>query len=99
MTEAKPKLSGMEMMLNSMMRAAGFDPKIIVEGMTTVISQIQGGLQATVDSLTRIETGQKEQRFLIENLYRELKIPMPDAGAMQDKHVLSGEIIPPQKGN
>jgi len=85
MTDQKQKLSGMEMMMNSLLRAAGFDPQELTKSVTVVVAEIQGGLRATVDRMTAIEAEQKYNRALLEHIIRELKIPpMP-----------AGEILPP----
>lgn len=85
MSNEKPKLSGMEMMMNSLLRAAGFDPTEITKSVTVVVSEIQGGLRATVDRMSAIESEQKQIRALLEHICVQLKIPpMP-----------AGEILPP----
>ncbi len=81
----KPKLSGMEMMMNSLLRAAGFDPKELTSSVTVVVSEIQGGLKATVERMTAIEAETRRNRLLLEHIIRELKIPPFPAG----------EVLPP----
>lgn len=79
------KLSGMEMMMNSLLRAAGFDPQELTKSVTVVVAEIQGGLRATVDRMSAIEAEQKRISAMLEHICRELKIPVPSAG----------EILPP----
>jgi len=69
------KLSGMEMMMNSLLRAAGFDPQELTKSVTVVVAEIQGGLRATVERMTAIEASQNYNRLLLEHIIRELKIP------------------------
>ena len=48
------KPSGMEMMLNSLLKAAGFDPKLIVQNVENFAQQFQGALaqlQARLDMI------------------------------------------------
>ena len=68
------KLSGIEMMLNSLMRAAGFNPKEVVGQMSTVVKSMQDGLQSVVETLERIESEQKRQAVVMAAIQRDLHI-------------------------
>jgi len=92
---AEQKLTGPEMMIRSVLRAMGVNPQEIVGMMTTVISEMQGGLATTVKTMLEIQQEQKAQRVLLEALCRELKIPVPEAGAIHANGVGSQEILPP----
>lgn len=95
------KLSGPEMMIRSVMRVMGVDPKALTEMMTTVIGEMQTGLRMTVETMQRLELKQDENRRLLLHIIHELKIPMPDASHMNGHAVGSVEILPPEqsKGN
>lgn len=79
---AGERLTGPEMMLRSVMKAMGVNPEQIMGDMNTVIKAMTGGLQDTVTTLHAIRLEQREQRLLLEALFRELKIPLPHIGEL-----------------
>lgn len=98
--KAKPeKLSGMEMMMNSVMRAAGFDPKLIADGMTKVVHDIQNGLMQVADSLKSIHDEQKVQRLLLEKISRDNEILKNAAGIVDRPALPSPEAGQPPLEN
>ena len=95
MANEKPKLSGMEMAMASLLRVAGFDAGEVTKQISFVVGEMQGGLKATVDTMKAIQAEQQYQRALIEHIIHELKIPMPDAGiAPAPVALLNGQIHP-----
>lgn len=68
----KPKLSGMEMMMQSLMRAAGFDPTEIQAAMVQVVNDMRNGLQNLNDTVTRIETAQHSDHQLLIQVQKDL---------------------------
>jgi len=55
---AEQKLSGMEQMLNSLLKAAGFDPRQITENIDKTVKGFQGAMQALQDRLDKIDQRQ-----------------------------------------
>jgi hypothetical protein len=83
MSDKGQKLSGMEMMLNSLMRAAGFNPNELAGQMTVVIKQVLGGLDHVVKSLEELKEEQKRQGLEIAAIRRDLHI-LKCAGGIND---------------
>lgn len=74
------KLSGFEMMVQSLMRAAGFDPAEMVKDMTAVVDDIKSGLRIIGDNLTAIKNEQAAQRIILNQIVRDVAILKADAG-------------------
>lgn len=69
------KLSGMEMMMQSLMRAAGFDPVEIQTAMVQVVNDMRNGLKDLVDTTARIEQNQIIMQREINDIREHLAIP------------------------
>ena len=93
MADEKPKLSGMEMMVNSLLRAAGFNPVEIQQAMTAVISQVTKSLKECSDSLASIHEEQRKQRAMLEAIMKELRIPALCSSDMDESAVSSAPRI------
>lgn len=78
------KLSGMEMMISSVLKMAGFDPKELTQATVTVVQQMQGGLSSVV--------------LKLESLEREAQIAKLERRAIMDHLGIKamGEILPPE---
>lgn len=93
------KLSGIEMMLNSLMRAAGFDPKEVVGQMSTVVKAMQDGL-ASVD--TRLNCVMENQKIILANqasMQRDLHIIKCALGVNDPQPLLSNGAHAPEEGD
>jgi hypothetical protein len=87
----KPKLTGVEMMLNSLMRAAGFNPDEIQKQMALVIGGFQGGLNKVAETLVAIQKEQIAQRQIAEKISRDLEILKAAAGIHDGPALLSDD--------
>lgn len=67
-------LSGMERMMQSLMRAAGFDPKIVMDQMGAVITQITSGLQKVASTLDGLLAESKKTNERLALIERDLQI-------------------------
>ena len=77
-------LSGMERMMQSLMRAAGFDPKEVMGQMGTVIAQITGGLKHVATTLDNLLEEQKRTNARLELIERDLQI-LKEANGIMDQ--------------
>lgn len=55
MIEKTQKLSGMELMLHNLMRAAGIDPQEIARNVETTVSQFQAAMRDMQNHLAQID--------------------------------------------
>lgn len=93
------KLSGIEMMLNSLMRAAGFDPKEVVGQMTTVVKAMQDGL-SSVDN--RLNMVMEAQKIILANqaaMQRDMHIIKCALGINDPKPLLINGAHAPEEGD
>lgn len=69
----KPK-SGMEQMLNNMLRMAGFDPLEIGKHIEQTVGQIFAAMKALQDRLDKIDIRQDQTNARLERIERMLAI-------------------------
>lgn len=84
---AEAKLSGMEMMMQSLLRAAGFNPQELEKNIGLVVGHMQQALNACGQALVEIKEEQKAQRVLLEAIYRDLIIMKAANGIMDVNNV------------
>lgn len=65
-------LNGMERMMNSLMRAAGFNPEEIQKQMGTVVTQVVTALDTTAKKMQQIHEEQQAQREMLERIIQDL---------------------------
>ena len=87
MSNEKTKLSGMEMMIQSLMKAAGFNPEEIAKATVTVVDQMRNGLALVNTNLEAIRKEQEIAKLERHTIMQHLGI------------VMNGEILPPQLEN
>lgn len=92
--EEKPKLSGMEMMLNSLMKAAGFNPVEIQKQMGIVINGFQNGLNELGNSLKAIHAEQQRARMIQEKISRDNEIIKAALGIHDAQALISSDAHP-----
>lgn len=92
MANDKPKLSGMEMMVQSLLKAAGFDPTEITKATVTVVQQMQGGLQLVTDRLADIIREQQISKMERRAIMAHLGVPFAD----DSKFTAPAEILSPE---
>ncbi|HEY6019844.1 MAG TPA: hypothetical protein VIY48_08040 [Candidatus Paceibacterota bacterium] len=82
--EQKQKLSGMELMLHNLMRAAGIDPQEIARNVETTVKQFQAGMQHMENRLAQIDARLEriERALAISDEVEENKEP--------ERRVISG---------
>jgi prefoldin subunit 5 len=66
--------SGMEVMLNSLLKAAGFDPREIAENVAKTIQQFQQAMNALQMTLSRIEQSQAQINVRLERIETAMAI-------------------------
>lgn len=70
----KPKLTGMEMMIQSLLKAAGFDAAVIEQHMISVVKQITGSLDQAAHSMRNMELELMQHRALLEKLNYDIGV-------------------------
>jgi len=86
------KLSGMEMMVKSLLKAAGFDPTEITKATVTVVQQMQDGLKLVTDRLGAIMREQEIAKMERRAIMHHLGVPVSD----DTKFTVPAEILPPE---
>lgn len=95
----KQKLSGMEMMLNSLMKAAGFNPQEIQQQMAVVIGGFKNGLDALVGEVKAIREEQEKAKLQRELIMRDLSILKANAGIVEGVALISHDQFQTSKEN
>ena len=84
--------TGMEVMLNSLLKAAGFDPREIAENVGKTVTQFQAAMQALQMTLTRIEQTQAQINARLERVEQALAITdeVAENQDVQPRRLISG---------
>lgn len=71
---AEQKLSGIEMMMNSLLKAAGFDPRIIADNVVKTVKEFQDATAALQHRLDAVDLHLMENNARLERIELALEI-------------------------